>query len=108
MEITKLCNLAVTPVTSTEGRSGTRVPCGDAAPGPAMNSQEHQASFLLPEYEEGLRMRAEGVRGGVQYEQTWKQCSNKSEKYKRFYKKIIILFLEPFTTFLKYEGGEGF
>ena len=79
----------MTPVPSTEGSSGTRVPCGDAAPGPEMNSQEHQASFLLPEYEEGLRLRAEGVIGGVQYEQTWKNCSNNSVKYKRFYKKMF-------------------
>ena len=74
----------MTPVPSTEGSSGTRVPCGDAAPGPKINSQENQASFLLPEYEEGLRMGAEGVRGGVQYEQMCKQCSNNSVKYQRF------------------------
>ena len=40
-EITKLCNLAVTPVASTEGRSGTRVPCG----GPKTTAQNTEQGF---------------------------------------------------------------
>ena len=82
-------NFRLSPPPNLES-AGNRVPCGDAAPGPEMNSPEHQASFLLPEHEEGLRLRAEGVRGGVRYKQTWKQCSKNNVKYKRFHKKNIL------------------
>jgi hypothetical protein len=55
--------------------------CGDAAPGHEMNSQEHQAGFCCQNMSRDTGLRSEGVRGGLQYEQMWKNFNNNSVKY---------------------------
>jgi hypothetical protein len=61
--------------------------CGDAVPGLEMTSKKHTVN---PTTSQNIMMayaESRGVKGGVQYEQMMKQCSNNSVKYKIFYKK---------------------
>ena len=61
MEQNKLLIFAGTPVPSMEESSGTGVPCGGKALGLEMNSKKTKQTFLQPEYQEGPRMRVEGL-----------------------------------------------
>ena len=87
------CNLTVIPVPSMEGRSGTRVPSGDAGPGHKTAVQNTKQALCCQNMRRD-RLRAEGgLRGCTILNKCGNNVVKNSDNYKRLYKDLHSTYL---------------